>query len=59
MSEEIKQEVVKSAKLTVTYETNRSMGSNDFHNLQQLKEWLDKHPLIAEKLGYTKNKKNP
>jgi hypothetical protein len=53
---EIKPEIVNSAKLTVTYDTNRSKGSNDFSNLQELKKWLDNNPLIAEKLGYTKKK---
>ena len=53
---EIKKEEVKSAKITVTYETNLGRGANDFVTLQELKTWLDKHPLIADKLGYTKKK---
>lgn len=53
---DIKPEIVNSAKLTITYETSRSKGSNDFANLQDLKKWLDKNPLIAEQLGYTKKK---
>ncbi len=53
---DLKPEVVNSAKLTITYETSRSKGSNDFSNLQDLKKWLDKNPLIADKLGYTKKK---
>ena len=53
---DLKQEVVNSAKLTITYDTNRSKGSNDFSNLQDLKKWLDNNPLIAEKLGYIKKK---
>ncbi len=53
---DLKNEIVNSAKLTITYETNRSKGSNDFSNLQDLKMWLDKNPLIAEQLGYTKKK---
>ena len=56
MSAEIKQEIVKSAKITVTYETNISNGSNDFRTLQELKIWLDKHSNIADKLGYIKIK---
>jgi hypothetical protein len=51
-----KNEIVKSAIITVSYETSRSKGSNDFTNLQDLKKWLDNNPLIAEKLGYTKKK---
>lgn len=47
-------EEVKIAVITVFYDTNRSKGSNDFYNLQDLKKWLDKNPLIAEKLGYIK-----
>lgn len=42
--------------ITVSYETTRSKGSNDFYNLQDLKKWLDNNPLIAEKLGYVKKK---
>ena len=53
---DLKPEIVNSAKLTITYETSRSKGSNDFSNLQDLKKWLDKNPLIAEKLGYIKKK---
>lgn len=53
---EIVKEEVKTAVITVSYVTNRSKGSNDFYNLQDLKKWLDSHPLIAEKLGYTKKK---
>ena len=53
---EIKKEEVKSAIITVTYETTRGRGASDFTTLQNLKIWLDKNPLIAEKLGYTKNK---
>lgn len=49
-------ETVKSVMISITYETTRSKGSNDFYNLQDLKKWLDKHPLIADKLGYTKKK---
>ena len=52
----LKNEIINSAKLTLTYETSRSKGSNDFSNLQDLKKWLDKNPLIAEQLGYTKKK---
>lgn len=32
-------------------------GQNDFNNLQDLKKWLDKHPKLAEKLGYKKGGK--
>lgn len=53
---DLKEEIVNSAKLTLTYETSRSKGSNDFSNLQDLKKWLDKNPHIAEQLGYTKKK---
>ncbi len=53
---DLKTEVVNSAKLTITYDTSRNKGSNDFSNLQDLKKWLDKNPLVAEKLGYTKKK---
>lgn len=53
---DIKTELINSAKLTVTYDTSRSKGSNDFYNLQDLKKWLDNNPLIAEKLGYVKKK---
>ena len=49
-------ETVNSAKITVSYDTSRNKGSNDFSNLQDLKKWLDNNPLIAEKLGYTKKK---
>lgn len=51
-----KKEIVNSVKITITYETSRSKGSNDFSNLQDLKKWLDKNDLIAEKVGYTKKK---
>jgi hypothetical protein len=53
---DLKTETVKSATISIIYETNRSKGSNDFYNLQDLKKWLDNHPLIAEKLGYIKKK---
>lgn len=53
---ELKNEEIKSAKITVTYETTLSRGSNDFKNLQELKLWLDKHPVIAVGLGYSKKK---
>ena len=53
---DLKEEAVNSAKITVTYDTNHSKGSNDFYNLQDLKIWLDNHSLIAEKLGYKKKK---
>ena len=53
---ELKKETVNSAKITVSYDTSRSKGSNDFTNLQDLKKWLDNNPLIADKLGYTKKK---
>ncbi len=52
----LKEEIINSAKITVTYDTNRSKGSNDFYNLQDLKIWLDNNPLIANKLGYKKKK---
>lgn len=45
-------EIVNNVLITVSYTTNRSRGSNDFNNLKDLKTWLDKHPEIAEKLGY-------
>lgn len=47
-------ENVKSVKITVVYDTSRNKGQNDFNTLQELKKWLDNHPLIAEKLGYKK-----
>ena len=50
--------IVKSAQIMVTYETNTNRGSNDFNNLQKLKRWLDKHALIADKLGYVKKTKS-
>ena len=50
------EEIVKSAMITVAYNTSRDKGQNDFYNLQDLKKWLDINPLIAEKLGYTKKK---
>ncbi len=53
---EINIEIIKSATITVSYETTRSKGSNDFYNLQDLKKWLDNNPLVAEKLGYIKKK---
>lgn len=53
---DLKNEIVNSVKLTLTYDTTRSKGSNDFSNLQDLKKWLDKNPLIADRLGYTKKK---
>lgn len=53
---EVGNEKVKMATITVSYETTRSKGSNDFYNLQDLKKWLDNNPLIAEKLGYVKKK---
>lgn len=53
---EIPKEIVKSIKITVTYDSNLSKGANDFNNLQELKVWLDKHPVFAEALGYTKKK---
>ncbi len=49
-------EVLKSIKLTVTYDSSRGKGLNDFNNLHELKQWLDKHPVFAEALGYTKKK---
>ncbi len=49
-------EKVESIKITVTYATSLGRGSNDFNNLKELKTWLDKHPLFAEALGYTKKK---
>jgi hypothetical protein len=49
-------ETVNSVKITVTYDTSRGRGSNDFSTLQDLKKWLDKNPLIADKLGYSKKK---
>ena len=54
--EQKKIEQIKGATITVSYETTRSKGSNDFYNLQDLKKWLDHNPLIAEKLGYVKKK---
>lgn len=51
-----KNEIIKSATITVSYETTRSKGSNDFYNLQDMKKWLDNNPLVAEKLGYIKKK---
>lgn len=53
---DLKPEIVNSVKLTLTYDTSRSKGSNDFSNLRDLKTWLDKNPVIAEQLGYTKKK---
>lgn len=53
---DLKVEIINSAKLTVTYDTSRNKGSNDFYNLQDLKKWLDNNPLIADKLGYVKKK---
>lgn len=53
------QELIAKITVTITYESKNpalGKGSNDFHNLQELKKWLDKHPVIAEKLGYTKKK---
>jgi hypothetical protein len=49
-------ETIKSIKITVTYESSRSKGANDFNNLKELKTWLDNHPVFAEALGYTKKK---
>ena len=48
-----------TAKITITYSSKNptiGKGSNDFNSLQDLKKWLDKHLMIAEKLGYTKKK---
>jgi len=50
----MEKEVIRSAKITVHYESSRSKGQNDFNTLQELKLWLEKNPLIAEKLGYSK-----
>ncbi len=47
-------EIVNAIKITVTYDSSRSKGLNDFNNLQELKLWLDKYPVFAEALGYTK-----
>lgn len=47
-------EIVNSVKVSVIYDTSRNKGQNDFNTLQELKKWLDDHPLIAEKLGYKK-----
>ncbi len=55
MSNELK-EIIKSIKITVTYDSTRSKGANDFNNLKELKTWLDAHPVFAEALGYTKKK---
>jgi hypothetical protein len=41
-------------KITVEYKTATDRGNNDFRNLKDLKYWLDKHPELAEKLGYVK-----
>ncbi len=54
---ETEKETVKSIKLSVVYDTTRSKGQNDFNTLQELKIWLDKNPLMAEKLGYNPKKK--
>lgn len=48
-------EKINSVKITVVYDTNRSKGQNDFNTLQELKKWLDDHPMIAEKLGYKRS----
>lgn len=53
---DLKNEIVKSVTITVSYETTRSKGLNDFSSLQDLKKWLDNNPLVAEKLGYIKKK---
>lgn len=53
---ELKKEEIKSAKITVTFETTLGRGSTDFNTLQELKRWLDKHSVIAEGLGYSKKK---
>ena len=53
---DIQKEIVKSIKITVTYDSSRSKGAIDFNNLKELKNWLDQHPVFAEALGYTKNK---
>ncbi len=47
-------ELVKSIKITVMCSTTRNNELNDFNSLQDLKLWLDKNPLLADKLGYTK-----
>lgn len=54
--DDIPKEIVKYAAITISYDTTRNKGSNDFYNLQDLKKWLDNNPLIAEKLGYIKKK---
>lgn len=51
-------EKVKSIKITVEYELEGGgSGLNDFRNLQELKDYLDKYPERAKALGYTKMKK--
>lgn len=51
---ESNKEIINSVKISVIYDTSRNKGQNDFNTLQELKKWLDDHPLIAEKLGYKK-----
>lgn len=53
---DFKKEIINSVKITVTYDSSRSKGANDFYSLQDLKKWLDNNSLIADKLGYTKKK---
>ncbi len=50
-------EEVKEIHMQVTYTTSTRRGLNDFKNLHELKIWLDKQPVLAAALGYTKGKK--
>ncbi|MEI6488552.1 MAG: hypothetical protein WCP52_06300 [Bacteroidota bacterium] len=52
-----KMEEVKEIHMQVTYTTSTRRGLNDFKNLHELKIWLDKQPVLAAALGYTKGKK--
>ena len=43
---------VKSAKITITFETESSSGGNDFNTVQELAAYLSSEPEIAKLVGY-------
>lgn len=43
---------VKSAKITITFETESSSGGNDFNTVQELAAYLRSEPEIAKLVGY-------
>ncbi|GAG12649.1 unnamed protein product [marine sediment metagenome] len=48
-----KRKSIKSAKITITFETESSSGGNDFNTVQELADYLKQEPEIAKLVGYT------